>query len=105
VNEHNGCHEKLDTQNSPSSPTPAAEGYNVYFFSRLRLLSYTFDGKERWRTPLGPFDNMYGVGVSPILAGDKVVLICDQQHNSAPTHSPIGLQNRTDGNHAPAGSL
>ncbi len=25
---------------------------------------------------------MYGIGVSPILAGDKVVLICDQQHNS-----------------------
>ena len=76
-------HEKLDTQNSPSSPTPVADGRNVYvFFPDYGLLSYTFDGKERWRTPLGPFDNMYGMGVSPILAGDKVVLICDQAHNS-----------------------
>jgi outer membrane protein assembly factor BamB len=76
-------HEKLDTQNSPSSPTPAADGRNVYvFFPDYGLLSYTFDGKERWRTPLGPFDNMYGMGVSPILAGDKVVLVCDQLHNS-----------------------
>jgi outer membrane protein assembly factor BamB len=75
--------EKLDPQNSPSSPTPAAEGRNVYvFFPDYGLLSYTFDGQERWRTPLGPFDNMYGMGVSPILAGDKVVLICDQSHNS-----------------------
>ena len=73
-------HEKLDAQNSPSSPSPAADGRNVYvFFPDYGLLSYTFDGKERWRTPLGPFDNMYGMGVSPILAGDKVVLICDQQ--------------------------
>jgi len=76
-------HEKLDAQNSPASPTPVADGRNVYvFFPDYGLLSYTFDGKERWRTPLGPFDNIYGIGVSPILAGDKVVLICDQQHNS-----------------------
>ena len=76
-------HEKLDAQNSPASPTPAADGHNVYvFFPDYGLLSYTSDGKERWRTPLGPFDNMCGMGVSPILAGDKVVLICDQQHNS-----------------------
>jgi hypothetical protein len=76
-------HEKLDTQNSPSSPSPAADGGNVYvFFPDYGLLSYTFDGKERWRTPLGPFDNMYGMGVSPILAGDKVILVCDQSHNS-----------------------
>ena len=71
--------EKLDSQNSPASPSPVADGRNVYvFFPDYGLLSYTFDGKERWRTPLGPFDNMYGMGVSPILAGDKVVLICDQ---------------------------
>jgi outer membrane protein assembly factor BamB len=76
-------HEKLDQQNSPSSPTPAADGRNVYvFFPDYGLLSYTFDGKERWRTPLGPFDNMYGMGVSPVLAGDKVVLICDQMRGS-----------------------
>jgi outer membrane protein assembly factor BamB len=76
-------HETLDRQNSPSSPTPVADGRNVYvFFPDYGLLSYTFDGKERWRTPLGPFDNMYGMGVSPILAGDKVVLICDQMRDS-----------------------
>ncbi|HLY18809.1 MAG TPA: PQQ-binding-like beta-propeller repeat protein [Bryobacteraceae bacterium] len=75
--------EKLDSQNSPASPTPAADGRNVYiFFPDYGLLSYTFDGADRWRTRLGPFDNMYGMGVSPILAGDKVVLICDQSHDS-----------------------
>jgi outer membrane protein assembly factor BamB len=76
-------HEKLDSQNSPASPSPVANGRDVYvFFPDYGLLSYTFDGKERWRTPLGPFDNMYGMGGSPILAGDKVVLVCDQQQGS-----------------------
>jgi len=75
--------EKLDAQNSPSSPTPVADGRSVYvFFPDYGLLSYSFDGKERWRTPLGPFDNIYGMGGSPILAGDKVVLICDQSRGS-----------------------
>ena len=75
--------EKLDKQNSPSSPTPAADDRNVYvFFPDYGLLSYTVEGKERWRTRLGPFDNIYGMGVSPILAGDKVILVCDQGHDS-----------------------
>lgn len=75
--------EKLDKRNSPASPTPAADGRNVYvFFPDYGLLSYTFEGEERWRVPLGPFDNKYGMGGSPILAGDKVVLVCDQNRNS-----------------------
>ena len=38
----------------------------------------TTTGRELWRTPLGPFDNVYGMGASPILAGGLVVLACDQ---------------------------
>src|SRR5438270_8989709 len=37
-------YEKLDSQNSPASPSPAADGRNVYvFFPDYGLLSYTFD--------------------------------------------------------------
>src|SRR5579871_5068883 len=76
-------HEKLDSQNSPSSPSPAAGDGNVFvFFPDYGLLSYTFEGRERWRTPLGPFHNIYGMGVSPILAAGNVILVCDQQHDS-----------------------
>jgi lysophospholipase L1-like esterase/outer membrane protein assembly factor BamB len=75
--------EKLDKRNGPASPTPVADGQNVYvFFPDYGLLSYTFAGEERWRTPLGPFTNVYGMGSSPILAGDKVVLVCDQSRGS-----------------------
>jgi outer membrane protein assembly factor BamB len=61
----------------------AADGRNVVvFFPDFGLINYTLDGKEQWRVPLGPFDNLYGMGASPVLAGDRVVLVCDQSHNS-----------------------
>jgi outer membrane protein assembly factor BamB len=75
--------EKLDRRNGPASPTPVADGQNVYvFFPDYGLLSYTLAGAERWRTPLGPFNNVYGMGASPILAGDLVILVCDQNRGS-----------------------
>lgn len=75
--------EKLNALNNPASPTPATDGANVYvFFPDYGLLSYTRDGKERWRLPMGPFNNVYGIGVSPILADDVVVLVIDQDKGS-----------------------
>lgn len=70
--------EKLDKLNSPASPTPAADGKAVYvFFGDYGLLSYDYEGKERWRTPLGPFKNVYGMGASPVVADGRVVLVAD----------------------------
>lgn len=75
--------EKLHALNNAASPTPVADDENVYaFFPDFGLLSYTRDGKERWRLPLGPFNNVYGIGVSPVLADDVVVLVVDQDKNS-----------------------
>ena len=75
--------EKLDTRNGPAGPTPATDGVNVYvFFADFGLLSYDVDGHERWRVPLGPFNNLYGMGASPVLVDDLVVLVCDQNTNS-----------------------
>jgi outer membrane protein assembly factor BamB len=69
--------------NSPSSPSPVTDGSNVYvFFGDFGLLSYGPDGNERWRLPLGPFNNANGHGSSPILADGKLVLICDQDTDS-----------------------
>jgi outer membrane protein assembly factor BamB len=75
--------EKLHTLNNPASPTPVTDGDRVYaFFPDFGLLSYTRDGQERWRLPLGPFKNVYGIGASPVLADDVVVLVIDQSENS-----------------------
>lgn len=76
-------HEKLHTLNNPASPTPVTDGTNVYvFFPDFGMLSYSRDGKERWRLPMGPFKNVYGIGVSPVLADDVVVVVIDQDKDS-----------------------
>ncbi|MBI3682440.1 MAG: PQQ-binding-like beta-propeller repeat protein [Acidobacteria bacterium] len=71
--------EQMQKTNSPASPSPASDGNMVYvFFGDFGILAYGMDGEERWRLPLGPFNNANGHGSSPIVAGDLVVLICDQ---------------------------
>lgn len=75
--------EKIDFRNNPASPSPATDGENVYvFFPDFGLLGYDFAGEELWRFPLGPFDNEYGMGASPIVADNKVILVCDQSTDS-----------------------
>jgi len=75
--------EKLDSRNGPAGPTPVTDGTNVYvFFADFGLISYDMSGRERWRLPLGPFNNLYGMGASPVLVADLVVLPCDQNTDS-----------------------
>ena len=85
--------DKLDHRNSPASPSAATDGKNVFvFFHDYGIISYDYEGNERWRYPLGPFNNVYGMGASPILAEDKVLLVCDQQ-----THSFVIALGKEDG--------
>jgi outer membrane protein assembly factor BamB len=75
--------EKLDQRNHPASPSAASDGDHVYFFfPDYGLLGYDVSGKELWRKPLGPFNNIYGMGASPIVVDDVVVLNCDQSIGS-----------------------
>jgi outer membrane protein assembly factor BamB len=39
-------------------------------------------GNEIWQHPLGPFNNVYGMGNSPVLAGKVLVLVVDQNTDS-----------------------
>ena len=73
----------VDKRNSPASPSAAADGQAIYvFFQDAGLISYDYQGKLLWRTPLGPFQNVYGMGASPVIAGELVVLVCDQSSGS-----------------------
>jgi outer membrane protein assembly factor BamB len=75
--------EHLDKRNHPASPSPVADGDRVViFFPDFGLLAYNHNGRELWRVPLGPFDNLYGMGVSPVVVDGKVILVCDQSRNS-----------------------
>lgn len=75
--------EPLDKRNHPAAASAATDGRRVFvFFGDYGLLAYDVDGKELWRRPLGPFDNIYGMGASPVIVDDLVVLSCDQSTGS-----------------------
>ena len=58
--------QELHDNNNAASPTPTTDGQNVYaFFGDFGLISFDRDGRERWRLPLGPFNNAWGMGSSP----------------------------------------
>ena len=73
----------VDVRNNPASPSPAVEADSVYvFFPDYGLVAYDAKGAERWKMPLGPFNNIYGMGASPVIVGDLIVLACDQSTGS-----------------------
>ena len=76
-------HMPIYKANDAASPSPVSDGTNVFaFFGELGLISYGPTGKERWRIPLGPFNSFYGMGGSPVLAGNTLVMVCDQRTDS-----------------------
>ena len=73
----------VDKRNNPASPSPAVEANGVYvFFPDYGLIAYDAGGRELWKMPLGPFNNIYGMGASPVIVGDVLVLACDQSLGS-----------------------
>ena len=75
--------EKLDKRNHPAAASAATDGTSVFtFFGDYGLLAYDVDGRELWRKPLGPFNNIYGMGASPIIVDGLVILACDQSTGS-----------------------
>lgn len=75
--------QELHKSNSPASPSIATDGRNIFaFFTDFGLISYGPDGEERWRLPLGPFNNPFGMGASPVLANGKIIQVCDAETGS-----------------------
>src|SRR5262249_44681001 len=63
-------------------PTPATDGQRVYaLFGTGDLVCLDFNGKPVWIRSLaqeyGPFRNRWGMGASPILVGDLLVVLVD----------------------------
>jgi outer membrane protein assembly factor BamB len=74
---------RIENVNGPASPSPVADGANVYaFFQDFGLIAFSADGKELWRLPLGPFNMFYGFGASPIVVDGIVILPVDQDTGS-----------------------
>ena len=79
--------------NHPAALTPVTDGDDVYvFFKDFGILSYTASGKLRWRVPFDPSNNTQGLGASPILAGDLLIVQVDQMD-----HSYIAAYDKSNG--------
>lgn len=77
---HKGL-EKIHQIGSHAQPTPATDGQVVVsLFGSCGLFCYDTAGTQLWHLPLGPFSNDFGVGSSPILVGDRVIL--NQDHDT-----------------------
>lgn len=70
--------ENFNRLNGPATCTPAADAdHVVVLFPDVGLLCYSLTGELKWRTDVGPFYSMHGMANSPIIVGDKVILLAD----------------------------
>ncbi len=68
---------------NPASSTCATDGVRLFsYFGSFGLIAYDFGGKERWRAPLPAPMVEFGTGTSPIVSGDLVFIVCDQDQGS-----------------------
>jgi outer membrane protein assembly factor BamB len=87
--------EKATGLNSPASATPATDGESVYFyFSSYGLLCYNFHGDLQWELKIPLATSRHGMGTSPIVSGDLVILNFLGQWNDP----RIIAVNKNDGN-------
>ncbi|MBI4904270.1 MAG: PQQ-binding-like beta-propeller repeat protein [Acidobacteria bacterium] len=70
-------------ENGHATPSMATDGTNVFaLFHDIGLLSFTPDGKERWRTALGQFQSPYGLASSLLFAEGNIFVWTDLQDQS-----------------------
>jgi len=75
--------EYLHPKNHPASASVAVDHDTVVaFFGDYGLIGFDHAGNERFRQPLGKFDNIYGMAASPIIVDDVIVQACDQRSGS-----------------------
>ncbi len=74
---------KQHGDNSYASSSPTVDGDRVYFLwstpEALMLIAVTHDGKDIWQANLGPFASQHGGGQSPIVVGNTVIVVDDQE--------------------------
>src|SRR5688572_25841065 len=69
-------------KNSFISETPVTDGKFIYVYvANLGLWAFDLQGKQAWTTPMevNPFYLELGTGSSPALAGNLLIVLCDNQ--------------------------
>lgn len=75
--------EEIHPIGNHAQSTPAADAECVVsFFGSAGLVCYDPDGRFLWKRKMGPFNNTFGAGSSPILVDDRVILSQDHDTDS-----------------------
>lgn len=78
-----GAIEQTHSIGSPATASPASDGERVFaFFGSYGLVAHDLEGRPAWEQRLGPFQDEYGAGSSPIVVGDRVILLQDHDTDS-----------------------
>ncbi len=65
----------LNRRNSPATPTAASDGERVFaWFGSAGLMCTDLEGKLLWTVSDVPFEDVHGVGASPILCGGLLIV-------------------------------
>ena len=79
-------HEGAHNDNDFASASPTTDGHRVYcWFGSAGLFCYDLNGKKLWERELGEakVGSSLGEGCSPVLHGDKLVIVRDHSHQGS----------------------
>lgn len=75
-------------QNSYATPTPVTDGKRVYaVFYDGTAVAVDFEGKRVWKNSEVKFHSLHGLGASPVLSGDQIIMPFD---GSSPDEKTVG---------------
>lgn len=75
--------ERIHKIGSHAQSSPCADAdVVVSFFGSSGLYCYDHSGKRLWSKPMGPFNNDFGAGSSPLIVGNRIILCQDHDLDS-----------------------
>lgn len=74
--------EAVHEASSPAAATPYVDDERLYvYFGSYGLLCYDHSGQELWQRSIPAPESLYGTSTSPIVHGDQVILVLDNDAN------------------------
>lgn len=82
-----GAKFKMHARNSSATSTPTVDAQRIYTLwatpEETLVMALDHDGKVVWKIDLGPYHGNHGIGVSPILVDDLLIVPNDQDTNGS----------------------